>query len=201
MQGLHHDQPTTNCPICTSKGAAQITQGRALHARSPWRVSAGARVVRNLHRYRGEAGGERLITVHCAVHWRPGRPSLLAGLGLWCGLQNRNARFDSWVPRYPEARKLRVFGALERNPQLAMRSLSVVSGPHGSAGARSRGRLVSTGLSTERVRSGVLALGALLRGERPVVVLLPGRKVRSIRRPRGVDPDTRGGRERSSRRA
>jgi hypothetical protein len=33
MQGLHHDQPITNCPICTSKVAAQITQGeRYTHA-------------------------------------------------------------------------------------------------------------------------------------------------------------------------
>jgi hypothetical protein len=33
MQGLHHDQPTIDCPICTSEGAAQITQGeRYTHA-------------------------------------------------------------------------------------------------------------------------------------------------------------------------
>jgi hypothetical protein len=52
-----------------------------------------------------------------------GGPCLLAETPQRRGLQNRNARFDSWVPRSLEARKMRASGALEPARGLTLRSV------------------------------------------------------------------------------
>lgn len=74
-----------------------------------------------------------MISVHTAVHGAAGAPALLFPRHGSRGLQNRNARFDSSVPRFENRLYSANSGGVEPNCTTAPSAIS----PHRSAGIRS----------------------------------------------------------------